>query len=188
MSSNLWSSQGSILGPILFLQFFNDFEDCLHHSNVVQFAGENVTYLSSKSIVEIEDKLNEHIASISTYLSCNDLVINLKKGKTECMLLGTSKRIATVTPELKDLNLSCNGTKINCAQSYKYLGTVLDQLLNPAANFDQKYKKASSKIGLLCKLQPLMIIKGRNCRLHERHYSSPYIQLNCSVESYTNPA
>ena len=75
-------------------------------------------YLSSKSIDEIEDKLNEDLASISTYLSCNDRVINLKKGKTECMLLGTSKRIATVPPKSRDLNLCCNGTKINCTQSY----------------------------------------------------------------------
>ena len=65
----------------------------------------------------------------------------------------TSKRIATVTPELRDLNLSCNGTKINCTQSYKYLGNVLDQQLNLAANFDQRYKKASSKLGLLSKLK-----------------------------------
>ena len=92
--------------------------DSIHHSNIVQFADDTSIYLSSKSIDEIEDKLNEDLASISAYLSCDDLVINLKKGKTECMLLGTSKRIATVTPESRDLNLSCNGTKINCTQSH----------------------------------------------------------------------
>ena len=78
------------------------------------------------------------------------------------MLLGTSKRIATATPELKDLNLFCNDAKINFTQSCKYLGTVLDQKLNLAANFDQKYKKGSSKPGLLRKLKPLMTIKAAN--------------------------
>ena len=42
--------QGSILDPILFLLFFNDFEECLHHSNVKQFANDTVIYLSSNSI------------------------------------------------------------------------------------------------------------------------------------------
>ena len=172
--------QGSILGPIMFLLFFNDFEDCLHHSSVVQFADDTVIYLSSKSIDEIEDNLNRDLASISTYLSCNDLVINLKKGKTECMLLGTSKRISAVAPDSRDLNLSCNGTKINCTQSYKYLGTVLDQQLNLAENFDKKYKKASAKLGLLRKLKPLMTIKAANAV-----YTSaiiPALNYNCIIQ------
>ena len=97
--------------------------------------------------------MNEDLALIATYLSCNDLIINLKKGKTECTLLGTSKRIATVAPESRDLNLYCNGTKINCTQSYEYLGTVLDQELNLAANFDLKYKKASSKLAPLAQVE-----------------------------------
>ena len=58
------------------------------------------------------------------------------------MLLGTSKRIATAIPEQIDLNLFCDGTKINFTQSYNNLGTVLDQKLNLAANFGLKYKKA----------------------------------------------
>ena len=97
--------------------------------NVVQFEDDTVIYLSSKSIDETAEILNEELASISTYLSCNDLVISLKKGKTECMLLGTSKRIATVAPDSRDLNLFRNGRKINSTQSYKYLGTILDQKL-----------------------------------------------------------
>ena len=101
----------------MFLLFFNDFEECLQHNNVVQFADDTVIYLSSKSIDEIEVNLNGGLASISSYLSCNDLVINLKKGKTECTLLDTSKRIATFTPDSRDPNLFFNGTKINCTQS-----------------------------------------------------------------------
>ena len=171
---------GSILGPIMFLLFFNDFEDCLHHINVIQFADDTVIYLSSKSIEEIEHNLNKDLASIATYLSCNDLVINLEKGKTWCMLLGTPKRKATVAPKSRDLNLPCNGTKINCAQSYKYLGTILDQQLNLAANFDQKYKKASSKLGLLRKMKTLMTTKAANAV-----YTSaiiPALIYNCIVQ------
>ena len=76
------------------------------------------------------------------------------------MLLDTSKRIATAARGSRDLNLFCNGTKINSTQPYKYLGTILDQQLNLSANFDQKNKKASSKLDLLRKLQPLMTIKA----------------------------
>ena len=96
------------------------------------------------------------------------------------MLLGTSKRIATVTPESRDLNLSCNGTKINCTQSYKYLGTVLDQQLNLAAYFDQKYKNASSKLGLLRKLKPLMTIKAANAVY--TNTIIPALLYNCIVQ------
>ena len=180
MPSNLWSSSRLNLRPHPVLAVFQRIEDCLRNSNVVQFADDTVRSLSSKSIDEIEDKLNEDLASISTYLSCNDLVINLQKGKSECMLFGASKRIVTIASKSRDLNLSCNGTKINCTQSYKYLGTVLDQQLNLAANFEQKYKKASSKLGLLRKLKPLMTFKAANAV-----YTSaiiPALIYNCIVQ------
>ena len=99
------------------------------------------------------------------------------------MLLGTSKPISAVAPDSRDLNLSCNGTKINCTQSYKYLGTVLDQQLNLAENFDKKYKKASAKLGLLRKLKPLMTIKAANAV-----YTSaiiPALNYNCIVQVET---
>ena len=73
----------SILGPILFLIYSNDFESCLQYSKVIHFADDTVVYVSGKSAHDIEIVLNEETKSISEYFTKNPLVINLKVGKTE---------------------------------------------------------------------------------------------------------
>jgi hypothetical protein len=150
--------QGSILGPVLFLLFFNDFEDCLSKCKFFQFADDTVIYVTSKYVSDIEKALNTDLSAISTYLKTNDLVINLKKGKTESMLFGTAKRISTVQPECRELKLLCNDIPINSTTSYTYLGTILDQNLVLNLDFDSKYKRASSKLGVLRKLMSLLTL------------------------------
>ena len=63
---------------------------------------------------------------ISTYFYENDLVINLKKNKTEGMLFGTSKRLF----KAKDLEIFHEHTQISTSERYKYLGSTLDQTLS----------------------------------------------------------
>lgn len=145
--------QGSILGPILFLIFFNDFEDCLINCNVIEFADDTVVFVSAKTTEEVQKLLNEDLEGIASYFQANELVINLKKNKTECMLLGTAKRIASGP---KKLDIFYNRNKINCTDSYKYLGTCIDQYLNLGTNFDVKLKKATSKLYLLKRLRQLL--------------------------------
>lgn len=152
--------QGSILGPLLFLIFFNDFEGCLQYSKVIQFADDTVVYVSSNDVINIDGKLNHDMISIASYLECNDLVINLKKGKTESMLFGTAKRISTIPDESRFLKIYFNNSLINATSSYTYLGTVLDQHLGLGANFDKKYKRASSKLGVLRKLLPMLTLEA----------------------------
>ena len=150
--------QGSILGPVLFLLFFNDFEDCLSRCNVLQFADDTVIYVSSKSVSEIETSLNIELSAISNYLKTNDLIINLKKGKTESLLFGTFKRISTA--ESRELKLFCNDVRINSTTSYTYLGTILDQNLLLNSDFDSKYKRASKKLGVLRKLMSFLTLEA----------------------------
>ena len=66
--------KGSILGPLRFILFFNDFEDCLLNEL-------NIAYAST-SVHDIENCLNAEFKIISKYLERCELVINLKKGKT----------------------------------------------------------------------------------------------------------
>ena len=57
--------QGSILGPLLFLIFFNDLPDCLHHSQIMKYADDTVLFISSKDFHVIETKLSEDISHVA---------------------------------------------------------------------------------------------------------------------------
>ena len=50
--------QGSILGPLLFIVFFNNFTSCLKHSNVTIYADDTVIYVAGKDISIIEIRLS----------------------------------------------------------------------------------------------------------------------------------
>ena len=73
--------QGSILGPLLFIVFYNDFADHLEYCNVITYTDDTIIFIYDKNVSNIETKLNMDLQKISAYFHLNDLVINLKKGK-----------------------------------------------------------------------------------------------------------
>jgi len=138
--------QGSLLGPLLFLVYFNDFPDCLTFAKVIMYADDTVVYFAHKDKSVIEDCLNRDFVNISKYLEESELVINLKKGKTETMLFSTSKKLNAIKEPLK---IKYRHTVINNTDTYDYLGNLIDQPINLAKNFEKRYKKASGRIRLL---------------------------------------
>ena len=143
--------QGSILGPLLFLVFFNDFPDVLLRADIIQFADDTVIYFSSNNFHVIENVLNKELENVTNYFHENDLVINLKKGKTESMLIGTNHKLKNVPSAFK-LVYDC--IEINQTSSYKYLGSIIDSKLLLNDNFNSMYKKASNRLRLLYALKP----------------------------------
>ena len=119
--------QGSVLGPLLFTMFYNDLKDHLTSVKLIKFADDTVLYFSSDNFQIIENTLNLEIQNLYKYLAENELIINLKPGKTEAMLFGSSKRLAK---NPKQLRLTYNGTDICFTKRYKYLGTIVDPSLN----------------------------------------------------------
>ena len=138
--------QGSILGPLLFIIFFNDLLDIIVHSEIIQYADDTVIFFGDKCTKTIENALNVDLQSVAKYCEENELILNLKAGKTEVMLLGTAKRIKLYG---ENLTIIYNNSKINCVSQYVYLGNLIDQHLNLSSNFDRSYKKASGRLRLL---------------------------------------
>ena len=114
-------------------------------------------YVAGKEIDSIETKLSKDMDNLSEWLRCNELILNLKKGKTESMLFGTAQRIAKQrSRQLKVTISQPTPTEINSTTEYKYLGVHVDSTLNLNSHFDKCFKRASGRLRLLAKLRSYM--------------------------------
>ena len=117
--------QESILGPLLFLWYFIDIEDTVLHSKIILFADDTAIFTSAKSKEAVENNLNINIEHISYYLYLNELILNTKKGKTETILIGMSRKLA----KSSDLNVFFNGSPINVTTSSLVTPTLVLTLI-----------------------------------------------------------
>ena len=149
--------QGSILGALLFLIHFNDLNDVIHNANVLNYADDTVLYLAGKHRQSIQDKLNEDMSCIANWLEENELIINLKKCKTESLLFGTAKRRAKDCGPFKILY---RGAQVLETTTYRYLGMEIDCPLNLNSHFDKCFKRASGRLRLLARLRHCLNLRS----------------------------
>ena len=71
--------QGSILGPLLFILFVNDYPRCLTHSHATIYADDTSQDVSDKSIYTIEYKLKDDLVNSMQWMKRNKLTMNLKQ-------------------------------------------------------------------------------------------------------------
>ena len=101
LSSNLpvpWGvPQGSILGPLLFLIFLNEFpevikrkngeNEALENGHTVVFVDDNTPSLSDKSPVNLQKRMQESCDVIADWFTANDLTCSGEK--TKLLVVGT---------------------------------------------------------------------------------------------------
>lgn len=151
--------QESLLGPLLFLLYLNDVGDNIIHSNIIHYADDTVLYYAGKDLYEIESKLSTDFSALCNWCADNELLINMKKNKTEVMMFGTAQRLSKL-PRIIELKYRYG--IINVTTSYKYLGIKIDSTLNLNSQFDTSYKKASARLNLLARLRNRMDIDTAN--------------------------
>ena len=119
--------------------------------HLITYVDDIVIFTAAKDLEFIQGHLSEDCHNLSSWFRDNELVLNLKKGKTECMIFSPAKRLNAFNG--RQLALTVNGTLINynTTSSYKYLGVNLDSSLNLESHFHILYKRAAGRFNLLRK-------------------------------------
>ena len=143
--------QGSILGPLLFLIYINDFSFCVPNCNVNMYADDTTIYIANSNVTEVEYILQRDIDVISNWCDNSRLVINIQKSCS--MLLCSPHKLRHL--DKKKLNISLQGSTLVCENNQKILGVTIDSKLI----FDEHIKLTCAKIASLSGL----LWRIRNC-------------------------
>ena len=127
--------QGSILGPVFFNLFINDFS-WIPIAKKVHFADDSVFYVSDSCLDECLIKIKKVITYVSDWLNNNRLIINLSKTK---LMMISPNRIAHLP------SITFEGTELEWVNEIKYLGVYIDSKLN----FNSQLKYVSGRLSKL---------------------------------------
>ena len=125
----------------------------MQHCEILLYADNTILYYHHSDLNVIEKALSEDLATMSSWLEENEMILNPKKGKTEIMLFGTMARL---NQQQISIEVSYRSQTINVTKSYKYLGVMLDQSLNLSNHFSTVCKKISTRLRLLQKIRPFI--------------------------------
>ena len=91
--------QGSILGPLLIVLFFNDITDVIE-TNIVKYADDTVIYWADKDVTNLTKILTNEMRKLAKWMDENEHILNAKKGKTEVLVFGTTQRLKRQSEEI----------------------------------------------------------------------------------------
>jgi hypothetical protein len=130
--------QGSVLGPLLFIIYTNDLPNSINHSNCILFADDTTIFLSSEHILDLKNKIEDDMKSLTDWFRANKLSLNVQKTN---FVLFKPKHV-TLNMDIATLQLGGQPIKkVNCV---KFLGVYIDDKLEWGDHINHIAKKISS--------------------------------------------
>lgn len=127
--------QGSILGPLLFLIYINDFENSTMALHKVLFADDTNLFMSHKSPDEMEEIINRELRNVAIWFRCSKLSLNINKTN---YIVFHSKQNQLAN---KHFCLKINEQIIERVNTTKFLRIFIDECLRFKCHIDQLIKK-----------------------------------------------
>ncbi len=119
----MWGSTRSVLGPLLFLLYINDFSFSATNLDFHLFADDSNLFCSHKNLQSLEQNLNEQLSMVDKWLCANKLCLNIEN--TNFIVFHRAQKKINYS-----LILKMQEQQIREKQSIKYLGIFIDSHLN----------------------------------------------------------
>ena len=133
--------QGSILGPILFNIFINDFIDIFKTADIHNFADDNTLAAHSRISSEVIESLEDESDVAIDWFTVNHMIAN--PGKFKAVILKKDGTDTTGT------TLRINNKSVDSSSDVRLLGVTIDNKLNFSKHISELCRKAASNINAL---------------------------------------
>ena len=138
--------QGSILGPILFLLYINDIENCSKLISFILFADDTNIFYSNKCLKTLSNIIQTEIDKVAEWLNVNKLSLNTTK--TKIILFRSPNKKPSQT-----IKININGKNIEQVKSTTFLGIIIDECLTWKDHIAKVAKKIIRAAGIIAKIR-----------------------------------
>ena len=142
--------QGSILGPLVFIIYVNDFPNCLKRGTSLLYADDLSIFFCGKTAEVLFDKGHDEFCNIDNWLVANKLSLNVNKTKCVYFQIANSK----TTPS--DLNLVIRNIPIERMSSVQVLGTIIHENLSWKEHMLALKSKLRATLDAVIRVQPYL--------------------------------
>lgn len=142
--------QGSTLGPLMFILFLNDLPKVSNIPLFTLFADDASITVRDRDIGIINDKLNTVLKQINLY--CNENMLTLNTKKTEYVIFASKAN----KKRIQNFKLKIGTETLREVETYQYLGTSLDSMLNGTKQLSKLNRHLAIKLTSFRKIRNCM--------------------------------
>ena len=146
--------QGCVLSPILFSIYTNEITCSINGFKLFKYA-DDLALVAKMTDESTLSKYTQYINEMALWFKESSLQLNISKTKELCC----HGRRALVTPHPLSSPLILEGQVVEQVETFKYLGTEIDQRLSFSQHAHGVYKKGQQRMCLLRKLNTFKVSK-----------------------------
>ena len=155
-------AKGSILGPLLFLIYVNDFQNCLQKGKALMFTDDTTIFFQYQCLSELTLTANTQLENVNKWLFANKLSLNINK--TNYIIFQTPR----CKQSTKQLNIILNNHTSQSVCDTKFLDVLIHEHLSWKPYMKYLLKKISSSI--YCIKEIIFVLIVRLCCFYITHW------------------
>ena len=166
--------QGSVLGPLLFLLYVNDIENCVTDVSIKLFADDTNLFVQGQNYEKTVSKVNNSLKCLNDWFLANKLSLSVSKTFHSVFSKSSTDSNSPI--------VQIPGNVIQQVEYTKYLGMLVDDKLTWKKHIEYVYKKILKFVSIFNKLRYKLSLKI----LKMLYFSFVYPHLLYGVELYAN--